>query len=278
MEMLAAEGYECHALDFSQTGRYRTSYREQIDRIRHYILEQLDDRPVLIGHGHGGLKCQLYMLASHGDAMCAADCSVRAMVLMASTFPKKASSLARAVCDVASAVGAGRALLAGSFGAAHLDPLCFLHGGGPMRHVLYTYPALFNPSTRATTLMSETGAADARVTLTSSDGDLSTGLPIARWADTYLADHEPIITDGVSSVLSRGRTRATMDALAANACDVLHLVAANDRLVQRAQTDETSRAWQVDSLVVEGQGHQFGDAGWEEHVMTPLRAFLDRLT
>ena len=35
---------------------------------------------------------------------------------------------------------------------------------------------------------------------------------------------------------------------------------------------------QVRPTVIEGQGHQMGDAGWEQSVMGPLRAFLDALT
>ena len=30
--------------------------------------------------------------------------------------------------------------------------------------------------------------------------------------------------------------------------------------------------------IIEGQGHQMGDAGWEQSVMGPLRLFLDGLT
>jgi hypothetical protein len=42
MEMLAAAGYECHALDFVQTGRYVTSYHEQMDRIRNCMFGSLE--------------------------------------------------------------------------------------------------------------------------------------------------------------------------------------------------------------------------------------------
>ena len=41
MELLAAEGYECHALNFGQSGRYLTSYREQIGRMREYVYRRL---------------------------------------------------------------------------------------------------------------------------------------------------------------------------------------------------------------------------------------------
>jgi hypothetical protein len=34
----------------------------------------------------------------------------------------------------------------------------------------------------------------------------------------------------------------------------------------------------VRPTVIEGQGHQMGDAGWEHSVMGPLRAFIDALT
>lgn len=30
--------------------------------------------------------------------------------------------------------------------------------------------------------------------------------------------------------------------------------------------------------IIEGQGHQMGDEGWEQSVMGPLRTFLDGLT
>ena len=35
---------------------------------------------------------------------------------------------------------------------------------------------------------------------------------------------------------------------------------------------------QVRPKIIEGQGHQMGDAGWEQSVMGPLRLFLDGLT
>ena len=35
---------------------------------------------------------------------------------------------------------------------------------------------------------------------------------------------------------------------------------------------------QVRPTIIEGQGHQMGDEGWEQSVMGPLRTFLDGLT
>ena len=64
MELLRAAGYECHALEFVQTGRYLTTYAEQLEKLRTYITDQLDDaRPVLIGHSQGGTKVLQYLLA-----------------------------------------------------------------------------------------------------------------------------------------------------------------------------------------------------------------------
>ena len=55
------------------------------------------------------------------------------------------------------------------------------------------------------------------------------------------------------------------------------MVAGNDRIMPRAQSNKVASAWGVEPTVVVGQGHQFGDAGWEESVMAPLRDFLDGL-
>ena len=62
--LLRAAGYECHALEFVQTGRYLTTYAEQMEKLRTYITDQLDDaRPVLKGHSQGGTKVLQYLLA-----------------------------------------------------------------------------------------------------------------------------------------------------------------------------------------------------------------------
>ena len=66
-------------------------------------------------------------------------------------------------------------------------------------------------------------------------------------------------------------------ALAANGCALLHMVASEDRVVPLAQSHKVAKMWDAPLVTVGGQGHQFGDAGWQESTMGPLREFLDAL-
>ena len=270
MELLAAAGYECHALDFVQTGRYFTSMQEQVFWLRKYILEKLDGQPVLIGHSQGGSRAQCYMLAADGDASVQDEgAAVRAMVLMASNEASFVSSFPDILRQLIATAGVLRAMLAGLLGQLYLDPMCFSFGGGPWRHRLRMYAGLFNPQTQRTTLMSIQGVKDARIGWSSDAGEL----PLSVWADAYLSDHEPFMTDlGVVH-----HARSPSEALTANGCALLHLVAAEDRVMPRVQSQKVAAMWDTPLVTIGGQGHQFGDAGWEESTMRPLREFLDAL-
>ena len=270
MEMLSKDGYECHALDFSQTGRYFTSYEDQLCRIREYILERLEGRPVLIGHSQGGIKAQLYMLATEGDASVDDDMTVRAVVLMASVEHSFLRAIPDSVTTMMATAGTARFLLALMLGTFYLDPLCFIYGGGPWRHQLRMHDALFNAHTARTTLISKHSASDARIQV---EGELTSGLSISQWADTYITGHEPAVVDfGVVS-----QVRSPAEAINANRCSFLHLVAEYDRVVPREQSQKVSDTWGCTMQVIGGQGHQFGDAGWEQSVMPSIKSFLDAL-
>ena len=273
MELLTSAGYECHALDFVQTGRYLSSMADQVSRMREYIVEKIDGRrPILIGHSMGGCRAQCYMLAADGDASVTEEAAVRAVVLMAANEASFVGSFPDVLRQLVATAGVARALAAGLLGLIFLDPICFSFGGGPYRHWLRTYEDLFNPHTKSTSLMSVQGLKDARIDWS---GNATDGrLPISVWADAYLSDHEPVMTD--LGVVRHGRSAS--DALAAHGCEVLHLVAADDRVMPRAQSRKVAETWKTASVVVDGQGHQFGDAGWERSLMGPLRAFLDGLT
>ena len=270
MEALAAAGYECHALDFVQTGRYFTSMQEQVFWLRKYILERLDDQPVLIGHSQGGSRAQCYMLAADGDASVEEEgAKVRAMVLMASNEASFVDSLPDILRQLIATAGVLRATFAGLLGQLYLDPICFSFGGGPWRHRLRMYEGLFNLETQSTSLMSVQGVKDARIGWSSDAGEL----PLSVWADAYLADHEPFMTD--LGIVRQARSPSA--ALAANGCALLHVVAAEDRIMPSVQSQKVAAMWGTQPVTVGGQGHQFGDAGWEESTMRPLREFLDAL-
>lgn len=268
METLAAAGYECHALDFSQTGCYATSYCEQLRRMRDYVVEKLDGRPIFIGHSQGGTRAQCYLLASGGDESLDEDCSARAMVLMSSSEASLLGCTPAVVRALMATAGVARTTIAALLGTLYLDPLCFCFGGGPWRHQLQMYKALFNAETCRTTLVSASGASDARVgtTATAKGDEAAGGWPIAVWADTYVSSHEPAATDlGIVP-----HARSTAEARSAHGCVVLHMVASRDRIISRAQSERVADLWKVPMLLVEGQGHQMGDGGWEESVMGPL--------
>jgi len=272
MELLRAAGYECHALEFVQTGRYLTTYAEQMEKLRTYITDQLDDaRPVLIGHSQGGTKVQQYLLAEIGDAGVAPEHSVRAAVLMSSSGASLSEALPAVFCRVAVASGYARTVCAFLLGSLYLGPGAFLFGGGPWRHVL-GLRGLFKAETVRTTLTSAEGHSDARISVAAGAGDGS--LSIADWRDTYVCDHDPVVTD--LGALRHARTPA--QALAANGCALLHLVAAEDALIPKVMSTQIGTSWGVRPTIIEGQGHQMGDAGWEQGVMGPLRTFLDGLT
>lgn len=273
MQLLRECGYECHALDFAQTGRYMTSYAEQIRRIRQYIMERIDGRPVLIGHSQGGTKAQLFMLASGGDCSVPSESRVRAVVLMASAGSSLLAGTPAALSALCASSGILRTLAAALLGACHNDLLCFLFGGGPYRHALGMYRGLFNRETTHSTLMSAQSVADHRVEATLAPAEAGGGLPIEQWADTCLIDHDPLITD--LGIVPHART--PQDALDSDGCSLLHLVAERDRLVSRSVSERIGAQWRCPVVLVPKQGHQLGDAGWEQSVMEPLRSFLDQL-
>ena len=242
MELLRAAGYECHALEFVQTGRYLTTYSEQVERLRAYITEQLDDaRPVLIGHSQGGTKVQQYLLAEGGDAGVPPEHSVRAAVLMSSSGPSLLRAVPAVLCRVAAASGAVRTVCACVLGTLYLDPTAFLFGGGPWRRAL-GLRGLFNAETRRTSLASAEGPSDARTPLASSGGEGGAGsLGIADWRATYVCDHDPFVAD--LGALRHARTPA--QALSANGCALLHLVAAEDALIPKAMSAQIGASWGV---------------------------------
>ena len=211
------------------------------------------------------------MLATDGDASVAEEACVRAMVLMASNEASFLRSVPDVLRNLVETAGVVRAATAALLGQLFLDPLCFSFGGGPCRHWLCMYEELFNPHTESTSLFSVQGLKDARIGW--SPVRSGEGLPIATWADAYLSDHEPLMSDlGVVR-----HARSAREALAANGCEILHVVAANDRVMPRAQSSKVAQTWRTECIVIDGQGHQFGDAGWEDALMGPLRAFLDGL-
>ena len=119
--------------------------------------------------------------------------------------------------------------------------------------------------------MSSHSLRDARVVPENHAASEHATLPL--WADTYLSDHDPCVTDlGLVA-----HARSPQDALAADGVAMLHLVAEHDRIVPRSQSEAVAAMWGAPLVVVEGQGHQMGDAGWETSVMAPLRKFLDGL-
>ena len=283
MELLAAAGYECHALDFVQTGRYFSSMEEQVDRIRRYIERNVQGPPVLIGHGQGGCRAQTYLLAASGDASVDAGSRVRGLVLMASNEASSLASVPDLLMQHVATAGPRRAALAGVLGSLYLDPICFAAGGGPWRERLRLYETLFDTGTAATTLITAQGLADARLPAPAAAADAAGAVPLAAWAMAHLADHEPLLTD--LGLVARARTpQQALSAMGASqalgaggGCRVLHMVAARDRVMPRRQSEKVARAWGVAPTVVEAQAHQFGDAGWEESVISPLLAFLDGL-
>ena len=277
VEFLTAAGYECHALDFVQTGRYFTSYREQLLRLRQYITENLEEqRPVLIGHSQGGSKAQLYLTAADGDASVEAESRVRACILMSSMEPSFLGTSLHVVPWLMQTAGMLRVLAAGTLGAFYLDPICFCFGGGPWRHDLGLYRALFNDATATTTLATVQTILDARVgyVAPAAGASSSQGVPLAAWADACISDHDPCICDHVGLV---PQARSPAEARKATRCKLLHLVGETDRIVPRAQSERIARCWQVPMTVVHGQGHQLADSGWEQSVMEPIQTFLDGL-
>ena len=55
--------------------------------------------------------------------------------------------------------------------------------------------------------------------------------------------------------------RSPREALVADGVAMLYLVAEHDRIVPRSQSEAVGGMWGAPLVVVEGKGHQMGDAG-----------------
>ena len=114
---------------------------------------------------------------------------------------------------------------------------------------------------------------------------------MAEWSEVALDDHDPFILDAMSGGATSGRQHMeAVESMAfvqglneyGTAADVdgsvvLHVVAANDRVVPKTQSDAVKWQWGAQQVVIEGQGHELGDQGWEVSVMGPVEKFLNSL-
>ena len=80
MKILADEGYDCHALNLTQSGRFFTSYASQMKVIREYV-SALNKPFVMVGHSQGGSKVQMYALSKHESS----STMPRGIILLASS-------------------------------------------------------------------------------------------------------------------------------------------------------------------------------------------------
>eukprot|EP00939_MAST-03C_sp_MAST-3C-sp1_P003985 g3985.t1 len=262
MEILTSKGWECHALNLTHNGKYLTSYFLQMDLIKSYIETQLDGRrPVIIGHSQGGSKAQMYLLGKNGDKT--AKNRVKAVVLLAST----SVSMKHAVQEVnlnLLKMSPLRTLLASMLGALHFETTSFVFGGGPRmwQWLLGTYSNLFMKHTTHTTLL----------------GGGSQGVPasVYTFSKRAIDSHDPAVVD-LQTYPIDAEPEHIRDVWIDNDLRMIHLVAENDRIVPRSQSDRISQLWGIDQEVIQGQGHQMGDSGWEEDVMGPVLRFLNAL-
>ena len=58
--------------------------------------------------------------------------------------------------------------------------------------------------------------------------------------------------------------------------DALVIEAGNDEVVTKASYFNTAKIWRADRRIVQGQGHNMGDEGWEEGVVGAILDFLDK--
>ena len=228
---------------------------EATDAVREYV-SSLGCRPIFIGHSQGGTKVQNYLLAANGDSKLHRASRARGAILLGSSildYSKCAGPIVQTMMSPAKAMLCTAICTLGG-----MEVACFF-GGGIFRHVLKTYSTMFNEETASTTLLS--------------------GLPVSikEFAD-HFDSHEPILTDGGSV------TYALMpsDVLESGSCDVLVLSGANDRVVPKWMVEANAKMWSADgesnsAILIEGQGHELGDLGWEESVMPKLYAFLDSM-
>ena len=176
-------------------------------------------------------------------------------------------------------------LIAQLIGNVHCEPSSFFYGGGtrPWRHLFALYRGMFNDETKTTTLLGLGGEFIWRLSsapppdLTSPrstpfhPAPLLEPISLAAWADVAIDEHDPFAVDVFSypAVGDADKVKET--------CAVLNLVAGCDRVVPRSQSEEISKLWGVEQVVVEGQGHELGDEGWETAVMEPIVEFLEGL-
>ena len=246
MKILADEGYDCHALNLTQSGSFFTSYASQMKVIREYV-SALNKPFVMVGHSQGGSKVQMYVLDKHEST---------------STMPRGIILLASSDLDVFNAVPKINfymmqhrplsCLLSSMTGMLFGEMTSFTFGGGPLRHVFGMYRGMFY--TKTTTLL--------------GDGPVS----LKHFADVAIDSHDPMITD-----LMTFRTTSTPKEVLDNGLEILHLVAAKDRVVPSSQSKAISNRWGgVKPVVIPKQGHEMGDSGWETTVMGEILKFMEK--
>ena len=247
MRILAEKGYDCHALNLTQTGAFFTSYKSQMKFIREYV-SRLKKPFVLVGHSQGGSKAQMYVLDGHEKNT--------------NTMPQGIILLSSSDLDVFNAVPKINLymmqhrpislILSSLIGMIFGELTSFTYGGGPFRHIFKMYRGMF--CTNSTTLL--------------GDGSIS----LRQFSNKAIDSHDPIITDLMTFTPS-----STPRVVLENGLEVLHLVAEKDCVVPPSQSSAISNRWGgVKSVVIPKQGHEMGDTGWEITVMGEILKFMKK--
>jgi len=251
MQQMAAQGYECHALNIvDRKGEFFTSYAEQMRQIREYVMSSsIKQRPfVIIGHSQGGSKAQMYALEKHEDSRS----MPQAIVLLASSDLDVLNAVPRINFYMMRSRPVST-ILASITGMFWLEATSFTFGGGPLRHLFGMYRGMF---------------IGEKTTLLNLGRDDS----VEFFADHAINDHDPFITDLITYSVKSTPKDALNQGL-----KVLHLVAAEDRVVPPSQSVLISKRWNVKPVTIPNQGHEMGDAGWEHDVMKEIGKFLCEL-
>jgi pimeloyl-ACP methyl ester carboxylesterase len=273
MEHLSQLGYECHGLNLVETGDVSINMSDQLSAIRLYCEEFLNGRnPILVGHGAGARKVQLYMIAKECDVT--SNNKVKAMILLCPLSVENFDlTMAKTIQNILKKSGQPGTALMALFSCFVLGGnILSLLGGGPMRHYFQTYRYHFNANTQYTTLLSPSLMPHASASMS------VTSITLGEYSDICMLNHEPAMTGADEVEIERSPDIALL------AEGVKHLVigAGEDRIVPIDIVKTVASTWgnsfeTVDDLFIPNQGHALGDDGWELSVLPRLIAFINSI-
>jgi non-heme chloroperoxidase len=240
---LAERGYESHLITMPKY-KFKTLY-DYVDDVQAYI-EKLDKAPVLLGHSQGGLEIQYYLLNRQQEMP--AHTHAKAAVFLGAVSGHSIMDMLKFTVHAAMDNPQAFGRMLAEFNSANVIGHTF--------DLMHAKKTMFAPGTTHTNLAGE--------------GDETLEAYLARLSPV---ESGSVLVDVFSHLLFKGGNKATPEQLNV---PTLTVTAEHDGIVPAFVTESITKYWQSDSVVITGQGHCFGDPGWEEAVPGPLADWLDK--